>query len=597
MKYLKLFFGTMSSIPSLFKLVWSIDKKYLFLTISELICFALLPYPALWLSAYAMDAMDKRTEFTHFAVICVGLLFLTFIVWTGKGYINNNARPTRKEILFGKVRSQFHEKCMDLDYQILGESETQISHQEAARFIERNFSNMIWTCISILSSLIAFILACTALSTVNPWLIAAIVGSTVLSTLIGIVFTPIQNKLNEARNANDRRIEYFDAKSLDYTAAKDIRVFQMEDEIKRRISNHIGLNFKLKVKQSFIGMIQGLLNLLTNSGTDILTYALLGYSVLHNNATIGQFSLAFGSVALFRQYLSEITDTLTYYGGTERSLRYYISFMNQKSKFREGVQKPVRDVISDNYSIEFKNVSFRYPGQENYALRDFSVKINSGEKISIVGENGAGKSTFVKLLCRLYDPDEGNIFLNGTDIRDINYDEYLGIFAAVFQDFKLFAFTLRENVAALETSSDGIKLKSAAEKSGLDKVIEKLSGGFDTFFTKQFDETGVELSGGEQQKAAIARAHYKDAAKIMILDEPTSALDPRAEYETYQRLNELIGNRTAFFISHRLSSSKFCDKIIVIRDGKLSEYETHKQLMTLGGEYAELYNMQAEWYK
>ena len=196
---------------------------------------------------------------------------------------------------------------------------------------------------------------------------------------------------------------------------------------------------------------------------------------------------------------------------------------------------------------------------------------------------------------RLYDPTEGVILINGTDIKNFDYDEYLSIFAPIFQDFMLFAFTVGENISAFEDGRNE-DVKAAATKSGIDERIERLPQKYDTYITKLFDDTGIDFSGGEQQKIALARTYFKLDALITILDEPTSALDPRAEYEIYRKFNDLIGNNTAFFISHRLSSAKFCDRIMVIKDKRVCEFGTHDNLMEHGGYYSSLYNMQAGYY-
>ena len=596
MKNLKQLFVSMANVPSLFKLVWEIDKKYLFLVILEMTGFALAPYPALFLASYAINAMEKKTDFSKFAVVCLGFLTLSFIISVMRSYINNRARLMRGEILFGKINNQFHRKCMDIDYQSIAESKTQNDHAEAAQFLQWRFGGLIWGCISILSAIVSIIISNAVLTAISPLLIVIIIAGITLSTVVSTLFIPLYNKINKERTVNQRHIDYYNTVSLDYVSAKDIRIFSMEEAIKDKTWHFINKNFKLQVRQSALGLLQNLIGFVVSYGIDTIIYAILGYGVLQGNIEIAAFTLALGSIALFRQYFGEITETLLMYGGSERYMRHYIEFMKQKSRFREGVQDKLKIKKGDDYTIEFRGVSFRYPGQEGYALNDFSVKINSGEKISIIGENGAGKSTLIKLLCRLYDPDEGEILLNDVNIKDIDYDEYLEIFAPVFQDFQLFAFTLRENISSFDAIPDDEKLKLSVEMAGVDGVIENLPDKMDTYFTKQFDEYGVELSGGEQQKIAIARAHYKSGAFITILDEPTSSLDPRAEYQTYKRLNDLIGSNTALFISHRLSSSKFCDKIIVLKNGRLHEYGTHSSLMAINGEYAELFNMQAECF-
>ena len=248
-----------------------------------------------------------------------------------------------------------------------------------------------------------------------------------------------------------------------------------------------------------------------------------------------------------------------------------------------------------NYQVEFKNVSFKYPGSEAWALRNVSMKFQIGKRLAIVGENGSGKTTFIKLLCRLYDPQEGEILLNGIDIRKYRYDDYMGIFSIVFQDFQLISQSLGSNVAG-SIDYDPQRVKQALADAGFGPRLESLPKGLDTQLYKDYGEDGIEVSGGEAQKIAIARALYKDAPFI-ILDEPTAALDPMAEAEIYAKFNEISGDKTAIYISHRLSSCKFCDEILVFDRGSILQQGTHEALLEQSsGKYAQLWNAQAQYY-
>ena len=247
------------------------------------------------------------------------------------------------------------------------------------------------------------------------------------------------------------------------------------------------------------------------------------------------------------------------------------------------------------YEVEFRNVSFRYPGREDWALKNVSMKFKVGRRLAIVGENGSGKTTFIKLLCRLYDPQEGEILLNGIDIRKYRYDDYMGIFSIVFQDFQLISQSLGSNVAG-SIDYDPQRVKQALADAGFGPRLESLPKGLDTQLYKDYGEDGIEVSGGEGQKIAIARALYKDAP-FLILDEPTAALDPIAEAEIYEKLNDMVGDKTAIYISHRLSSCKFCDEILVFDRGSILQQGTHEALLEqASGKYAQLWNAQAQYY-
>lgn len=248
------------------------------------------------------------------------------------------------------------------------------------------------------------------------------------------------------------------------------------------------------------------------------------------------------------------------------------------------------------YEVEFRNVSFKYPGAENWALRNVSMKFKVGSRLAIVGENGSGKTTFIKLLCRLYDPQEGEILLNGIDIRKYNYRDYMNIFSVVFQDFQLLSQPIGANVAG-SSEYDRDRVLAALKDAGFEDRLQELPQGLDTYLYRDFAEDGINVSGGEAQKIAIARALYKDAPFI-ILDEPTAALDPIAEAEIYAKFNDIAGDKTAVYISHRLSSCKFCDEIAVFHEGGIIQQGTHEELVeNENGKYFELWHAQAQYYE
>ena len=268
----------------------------------------------------------------------------------------------------------------------------------------------------------------------------------------------------------------------------------------------------------------------------------------------------------------------------------YVVFMDYPAALPKGD----KHIEKKDHEIEFRHVSFAYPKTDRKILDDISIKIRPGEHLSIVGLNGAGKTTFIKLLCRLYDPTEGEILVDGVNIKEYDYKEYMQQIAPVFQDFKLFAFSMGENIAF--DKAGNAKISKYTDLVGLKDLLGKLDNGLKTNIFKYFDEKGIEPSGGEQQKIAISRALFKESP-IVILDEPTAALDPLAEYEVYKQFHTLVGGKTAVYISHRLSSCKFCDKIAVFFEGHIAEYGTHDELISIpSGIYAEMFEAQAKYY-
>lgn len=326
-------------------------------------------------------------------------------------------------------------------------------------------------------------------------------------------------------------------------------------------------------------------------------YIYLAYSVVFGGMLLGDFSMYMTSIERFTDYISGLVGNyslLLSTGLTAQEIRYCITMSEKQDDAAE--EESLSNFDENNFTFEFKNVSFKYPSTDRMILKNINIKLYADESLSLVGINGAGKSTFVKLLCRFYEPTEGEILLNGMPVNCIPYNEYIKLFSVVFQDFKLFSYSVQENIT-MSDMADPEKLDKCVELAGIKEKILSLKDGLATYMSKQFDSEGVEFSGGEGQKVAIARALYKDAP-VVILDEPTSALDPIAEYDIYKRFSELADGKCAVYISHRLSSTRFTDKIAVFSDGKLCEYGNHKELMDIdNGLYRNMFEMQAQYYR
>lgn len=338
-----------------------------------------------------------------------------------------------------------------------------------------------------------------------------------------------------------------------------------------------------------------------SASNHLLTFfiSFFSYAVVSIKVLCG--ALGIGSVVLYVSTLMHFSSEARQFGYAVGDIRVnrialldQFSYIDMKRDMYEGTLS-VEKRSDRNYQVEFRNVSFRYPGTEAWALRHVNIKFKIGEKLAIVGMNGSGKTTFIKLMCRLYDPTEGEILLNGIDIRKYQYDEYMEIFSIVFQDFKLFAFPLAENVATSKEYDVG-RVIQCLEEVGFGDRLESLPKGIETCLYRSYDTDGVEISGGEAQKIALARALYKNAPFI-ILDEPTAALDPIAEAEIYAKFNDIVGDKTAIYISHRLSSCRFCDKIAVFDNGQIIQVGSHEELLAdENGKYHELWHAQAQYY-
>lgn len=417
----------------------------------------------------------------------------------------------------------------------------------------------------------------------------------IISLIIISIFNAKNNEIQKAsflKLAKSNRIFFYVLYELaDFRLGKDIRLYESADMMCEKAENFSDMVSKEWIDQDSKTCKNSWVMDLVNSFRDGLSYFYIGFLALTKAITIGDFSMCVSGSGKFYWSLNRIITGIQDISKRCDYAHKYIEFMDYPAAMVKG-DKPVKEV---EHVIEFVNVGFKYPRSENYVLKNINIKIATGEHLSIVGLNGAGKTTFIKLLCRLYDVTEGEILIDGLNIKEYDQEEYRRLFAVIFQDFQLFAFSMRENIA-LNGEADDDRINEVLKQSGLYEDAQKLEHGLDTTLFKSFDEKGTELSGGQKQKTAISRALYKNAP-IVILDEPTAALDPVAEYDIYRQFNTLVGGKTAIYISHRLSSCKFCDKIAVFAEDTIKEYGTHDELAELpNGIYSEMFAAQAQYY-
>ena len=381
-----------------------------------------------------------------------------------------------------------------------------------------------------------------------------------------------------------------------YANTKDIKIYNGYDLLKRyTIEPFFSKKHReLDNKGVFSMGMEAAMGDFTMGVVEAGAYLVVILAALSGKISAGNVVVFVGSLQKLLTGVTHICTALVALAFEAKKQISTLELIGLKDEMYKG-KLPVEKRSDNEYKIEFKNVYFKYPGSDEYALKNFSMELNIGEKLAIVGMNGSGKTTMIKLLCRLYDVEKGEILLNGVDIRKFDQREYRRLFSVVFQDFNILPFTLKQNVAA-DMEGDNEKIEDCLEKAGLKTRLDNLDNGLDTYIGKSYDESGVEFSGGEMQKIAIARAIYKEAP-FVLLDEPTAALDPIAEYEIYSNFDRMVKDKTAIYISHRLSSCRFCKNIAVFDEGEIVQFGTHEELLNdTDGKYYEFWNAQAQYY-
>lgn len=526
-----------------------------------------------------------------FVVVLTGTITLQSTAGRAKYMHYNDMRAYYMRKLFFKT--------LDCDYMQIESAAGQTRYQKARRTLDAGdwsgTSLMITSMLLIFTGTLSLILYSGVIAALNPLIILLLAVMSALNYFTLRYARNYEQKNKDKLSSYEKKLNYIENASGDIKSGKDVRLYTMTGWFvllrEQILDSYVSLLHKIQ-NRHFIPSMVNAFTLLLRDG---IAYAYLIWSVSAGKITIADFVLYFGAIAGFSAWISQIVENTNTIGGANLQ-------MNDMREFLEGSDAPEidnpLDIPAPNsiVSIEFRNVCFSYDKEARSVLENFNMKIRSGEKIALVGVNGAGKTTIVKLLCGFYRPDSGEILLNGIDISNFRKKELFTLFSAVFQDITILPFSVAENVSMkIGDKTDKERVWVCLKKSGLDGEIRKHEKGIDSKMLKTIDESGIVLSGGQQQKLLMARALYKDA-QILILDEPTAALDPIAESEVYESFHVFSKDKTAIYISHRLASTRFCDRIIMIKNGTIIESGTHMQLMQIDGEYATMFKIQSHYY-
>lgn len=557
----------------------------------------LLPTLNAYIPKILLDVIENYSyAFLIISIVClitvlmVGLNILN--IYLSKKTDNNSQKLSRKFDLI------FAEKVMNMNFELfegpVGRNAYQKAKTSLGHYGVYSYLNYLF---QFVKNIIGIVVYCIIISKINIIIVPAIIGVEILGGIFAIFIRQFENKLKNPKAVADRKLNYITNISKSFSASKDVRIYVMQDflvSIAQKFLNYKkGLVKKGQTYYAANDVFASFLSLVITGGG----YAYLIYKLFVQNLSAGDVVLYMGVIIGFTSWLSGAVDSVDSLLRANHAICDVRNFLDVSNDDFNSMNESNSITEVGDCEIEFINVSYKYPNSSEFALKNINLKISPKEKIAIVGYNGAGKTTLINLLCGLYKPTEGIIKVNGEDISKYNQGDYFSLFSLVFQDIRILPESLMSNITMrVVEESDIIKAKECAEKAGIAQKIESLNSKYETKLMKNINKFATEFSGGEAQKLAMARALYKDAP-IMVLDEPTAALDPIAENEIYLKYNELVSNKTSIFISHRLSSTKFCDRIIFLSKAEIVEEGTHEQLMETDGYYAELYEIQSHYYK
>lgn len=563
--------------------------KFFFLWVPALV---LQPLVTAYIPKAMIDAIDNGVTVGNMTVIVALLsLLLTLTIWLDpfmKELVRGGARIVRMRYAVMAFR-----KTLTTDYVNIESFEGREKQKRAEAFYNARFSSgadFVEQCAHFLVCVIGVIASSVLLYKVNYFMILLILLTCVCEFFLLKFLKTKQSETTDNYSKLSGKFEYFYKLSKNAEASKDIKLYGFSDYLIKTAADFIyqieRINAKYTKQSAAISGVRALLNLVR----ELVAYAYLTYLVLKNRLSVSDFIFCFGIITGFSNWIMNLVFSFMEISRCCTDCALYREFVEESVSG----SKPEVD-FGEVRSIEFSNVFFTYPASDTETIRNMSFKVNKGENIAIVGENGAGKTTAIKLLCGLYYPSKGDILINGRSSREFSSDSYFDLFSAVFQDYCFMPMTIAENITA-EQAYDKERLFAAFDKAGITDKINSLPEKENTLMVKDVYKNAADFSGGEKQKLLLAKAVYKNAP-VLILDEPTAALDPISENELYLKYNELTEDKISFFISHRLSSTRFCDRILFIKDGAVAESGTHEELMAKKGAYYRMYQTQSMYYR
>lgn len=593
-------YGYFSNLKFVFVNQWRFCKRYIISLIAVSPMRALTAVVATFLPKIVLDCIESKVSPAVMLAEVSAAVLITILMEAGTFLLNESSRRDLAISENELFKMMLFQKTIDMDYNNYIFNETRVMKEKANQALNGwsgnvcsslNFNSLLFSSIFGFTSFTAIIARC------NILFIPILIVSYGISALGWWLLQKYRDKKKDEWSATFLKLNYMTFRSKDFTSAKDIRVYNMTDFLQRKTAKHLGESLALQKKMENGHLINTVIEDVLKCVISLGAYAYLIHMKLTTDMSLGDFSLYFGAITGFGVWLSRLVDCISDVLECDHSIDDYRSFLDLDDSMlkNEGTPLPSKDEYP--LSIELKNLTFTYDGAKKPTINNVNLKIEAGESVAIVGLNGAGKSTLVKLISGLFLAQSGQILINGTDSRQFNRDEYYTLFSTVFQDVSLVPSTVAKNIALCEESKiDHERLWECMRLAGIDEKVASLPKKENELLVREVNEGATSFSGGELQRLLLARALYKDTP-IIILDEPTAALDPIAENNMYLKYSQLTQGKTSIYISHRLSSTRFCDRIILLDDNAIAEVGTHEELMALNGKYANMFEIQSKYYR
>ena len=596
-------YSSFSNLIYIYKKIWKYDKKIIGYSVLEVIFAVITGFGAILLPAIIIKMLEKKIELYNMIWQIIFIFCMYGVISGISTYLATRNTFQYVEFRAGYLMQLEFRKVMSIDYDNYEKEKTQQLIENGTMAIQGNnigIEGILHKSVLIAIEIIGLVLYSLLLSEVNIFIILLLLSISVIQFISFKIANKYEMKNKEKKAELEVTKSYLDRQTNEVSAGKDIRIYQLQHWLTSKYKKANEKYQSLVAKERIRYFANDLIGLVLQLFRDIICYGYLILLLKNGQLLVSDFVLYIGLVTSFAAYFNEITTNITEIERCQKMTDYFREILDIKNRNHYGDGKKL-DSDEATFEIEFSHVTFSYQScndkEEKKVLDDVSFTMKKGEKIALVGINGAGKTTIVKLICGFYKPTSGNIYINGININDLDIDDYYSYLAVVFQDAFTFSFTIAENVTCeIEDKYNKEKCINALKKSGLWEKVEKLPKQENTYLNKDIEEDGIQLSGGELQKLMLARALYKDC-KLLLLDEPTAALDAIAENKMYEKYEEVISGKTALFISHRLASTRFCNKILFLENGKITEEGTHDELMTLDREYAHMFNVQSQYYK